>query len=295
MAHRILWLSTPALSAGPHTVKFTGVSGTGTVFISNVSPTPPMPCTTPALGNISSTTQSESSWATAFGLHMASYEGGFVFGTGWVGTPLQIAANQDPRAEQADITQMNEFYASGGDLAMYYDTTNHIWALTLDINNQSTPKILAVQSVESAPQVPLNFSQLLPTVAGQSVSVANSLAAYAGASGLFTFRTSGPGTYSFVLGGSQATAGVEQFILDGQPVSGLTVLPSAAGTSSPALTFTVNTGGLHSLVLLGGAGSLSSSTAAGAVTITAGSGPALSRRLACSRCGVGGRVRDNAG
>src|SRR6185437_9512622 len=109
---------------GPHKLTFIGNGKTGTIFITNIVAETVNGMYNSALQDISSTSQSEAAWAKAFGLQVAGYEGSFTFGTGANGTALQNIANLDPRAQQASITQMNEFYASGGDLAMYYDTTN---------------------------------------------------------------------------------------------------------------------------------------------------------------------------
>jgi hypothetical protein len=244
------------ISPGPHTVTFSGVAGTGNLFISNIVAETVNGMYNSTIQDISSTTQSESNWATAFGLKMTGYEGGFTFGSGYTGTDLQIAANLDPRAKQADIAQMDEFYASGGTLAMYYQTTNYIAALTLDINNQNTSKIAAVQSVEAAPQPAVNYGGLLPATAGQSVTVANSLGKNQGAGGLYPLRLTAPGTYKIALNGTVTGGQTLQYILDGQTLSGT--------------SFTLATPGLHALLLIAhGTGSISPSSPAGSVTITA--------------------------
>ncbi|HET6250130.1 MAG TPA: SdrD B-like domain-containing protein [Tepidisphaeraceae bacterium] len=259
------------VSAGPHTVTFTASGGTGTAFISNVVAETANGMYAGGIQDITSTTRNEVAWATAFGLQMVSYEGGFNFGSGDVGTPLQIDANQDPRAEQAAISQMDEFFAAGGALGMYYDTTNHIWALTLDVNNQNTPKIAAVQSVLAAPQVPLNVGATLPTTLGQSITIANSLGAGAGAPGIYMFDAPAAGTYSLTLSGKQSGSISEKFILDGNLIPGSTTLPTAATGNSAPLNFTITTPGLHAIQLLtSGSGSISPNNPAGSITVTSG-------------------------
>ena len=264
-------------SAGPHTVTFTGVSGAGSVFISGVAAETANAMYASGISNITSTIQSESAWANAFGLHEASYEGGFDFGVGYVGTPLQIAANQDSRAEQAALAQMDEYYAAGGELGMYYDTTNHIWALTLDINKLDTPKLKAVTDLQSSPTPTLTLGTTLPTPAGASVSVANLLSAYQGAAGLYALDATTLGTYQVTLAGMAAGAEQARFLLDGQVVPGLAFVPTASsGTSSPALTFTINTPGLHTLLLtVTGSGSITPGNPAGAITVTRGAAAPL--------------------
>jgi hypothetical protein len=264
-------------SPGPHTVTFTGTGKSGSVFVSNVVAETINGMFNSNIQDISSTSQSEAAWAAAFGIQMAGYEGGFTFGTGSSGDALQNLANLDPRAEQADIAQMNEFYASGGALAMYYDTTDAIAALTLDINNQNTSKIKAVQSVVAAPQPALNYGTVLPTKTGSSVMVANSLGVDAGAAGLYPLDVTTPGTYNVTLTGLQSGAAIEQFLLDGQAIPGIASLPAdISGNSAPALTFTITTPGLHALLLnISGSGTVTPNNPAGPVIIAAGAGPDL--------------------
>lgn len=265
-------------SAGPHTVTFVGVGGTGAAFISNVAVETANAMYASGVANISSTIQSEAAWSRAFGLHETSYEGGFDFGSGWVGTPLQIAANQDPRAQQATFAQLNEFYAAGGGLLMYYDTTNHIWSITLNIRNLNTPKLAAIDSAEHSPQTPLTAGTILPTTAGQSVTVSNSAGAYSGIAGMYVLNAPAAGTYHLALSGSATGAPMGQLFLDGTRVKGaVTLPPGVANATSAPLTFTLGAGGLHTLLLLSrGSGTLG----AGSVVVTAGAGSALPATLA---------------
>ena len=98
-----------------------------------------------------------------------------------------------------------------------------------------------------------------------------------GAAGLYALDATAPGTFNVTLTGMQSGTEIEQFLLDGQPVPGLSFLPTdVAGNSAPALTFTITTPGLHALLLTTtGSGTTTPGNPAGPIVITAGPGPDL--------------------
>ena len=114
----------------------------------------------------------EVQWATAYGLQMTSYEGGFEIGSN-TPTSLQVQANLAPQAQAAEASGINTFFADGGNLAVFYDTTDSSYELTNDLDNLNTPKLLAIYAATAAGLPSATIGTTLPSMVGQSVTISS--------------------------------------------------------------------------------------------------------------------------
>ncbi len=240
-------------AAGTATITFVGTGG-GTAFIDNVQVQTVNAMYNSGVQSITSLVSDETAWAAAYGLQMVSYEGGFHVG-GDSPTPLQTIANLDPRAQAAEAAGTATYFQDGGELAMYYDTTNLSYELTGDLDNLNTPKLLAIYAALAAGLPSPTVGTALPSVSGQSVTISetnNTIYQTISATNAqnLLVQVSTPGIYSVTFQGSQAAAGtVERVMVDGSEVATPITLPISQGTSTTA-TFTITTPGLHGIALL---------------------------------------------
>ncbi len=260
-------------SAGSGTVELVGTGGTGTIFISDVTVQ-----TVNAMynsgtqldsgsgdQNLTTLVNTEAQWATAYGLQMVSYEGGFHVG-GDSPTPLQTIANLDARAQAIEASGIATFFQQGGNLAMFYDTTDLSYELTNDLDNLNTPKLLAIYAALSAGLPSATVGTALPTTIGQAVAVpeTNNSTYYASSqtnADIFLVQVTKPGVYSIQINGQQGVSTTnERIMVDGMDVSGTLKVPTSPsfGLSASAITFTITTPGLHAIsVLSDGTGQVS--------------------------------------
>ena len=240
-------------AAGPHTLTFEGLGG-GTTFIDDVTVTTVGDYYNSGVTPIHSEVLGENIWTLAYGLHVAGYEGGFAASVAPV-TPLEVAANFDPRAQAAEVSNLQQYFQDGGDLGMFFVSTgNSAYGLTLDPANLSSPKMLGIEQFEASGAPAPSVGAQLPSVVGQSATTPQVISylypnSSANASP-YILQATTAGTYTVTIHGTQTDPnGLAHFMIDGVPIPGYVSLPTgAAGTSAP-ITFTVTSPGLHGLSL----------------------------------------------
>jgi hypothetical protein len=251
--HTLSFATTP----GPHTIRFVGLGGSGTVFIDNIQVETANAMYNSGPGSPYNTVAADAQWAHAFGLHVVNYEGGFEIG-GDNPTDLKAMANLDPRAQQFELQGIQQVFQAGSDLALVFNASgyNAYGLADPNIYYQHTPKLQAISALTQQPPPAPTVGIPLPAAVGQSVALPaeNSyLNPSTSLAQLYLLNVTSPGTYTVSLYGNQGnTAGVVHFTLDGQRVLGSLSLPcwgNAPAYSSP-LTFTITTPGLHGLSLV---------------------------------------------
>ncbi|MEA2757131.1 MAG: trimeric autotransporter adhesin [Aliidongia sp.] len=108
-------------------------------------------------------TETDTLWATAFGLHEMGYEGGFDVG-GDHASALQLAANLDPAALAPAAAAIGEFFQNGGGYPFVFDAAGATAYGLADptINEAATPKIQAVMQMAGGARPAAQFPGHIP-------------------------------------------------------------------------------------------------------------------------------------
>ncbi len=166
--------------------------------------------------------------ATYYGLKAMSYEGGEgETGNGSPTTPVdaglpnQFAATRDSGMRDVYVHNLNNWYATGGDLFMQFAhvgrySTYGFWGTTEDVTNLSTPKWLGVTDVMNAPA---------PALSVGTAIAASGATTFGAGSNVFSptatlpIRLSTNGEYFFLL--NAASSGAYKLDLSVQNSTGL--------------------------------------------------------------------------
>jgi hypothetical protein len=160
-----------------HTIEFVS-TGTGTVYIDQVG----VGTVNGIYANISGSNFSgltvagditdDSQVAHLFGLHVVNYEGGFNIGGDSGGTPLQQAANLDPRAEQAVQYTVNTWlYPLGSEMPMQFNAVGPAYGLTNSLTYLNSPKILGYADVSAESQPAITSGNTIPYAQAASTTI----------------------------------------------------------------------------------------------------------------------------
>ena len=120
-----------------------------------------------ASGETTPSTEGDSIWAYAFGLHEVGYEGGFEIG-GDTPSALQLTADLDAQAQPFATTALDTFFRLGGGMAFVFNAAGatSYGIANPTINEQATPKMQAILQTIGAPPTPSAFAWPLPIDAG---------------------------------------------------------------------------------------------------------------------------------
>jgi hypothetical protein len=114
--------------------------------------------------------QADEKMVAAMGLKRVAYEGGPSLDTSGNSALDAISAQavNDPRMTSAIVAMHNAWSSNGGDLLVYYRATgDYQWGFTGDIYNLATPKLQAIDLLNSTPSAAPSFGTLVPgSVAG---------------------------------------------------------------------------------------------------------------------------------
>jgi hypothetical protein len=100
-------------------------------------------------------------WAANYGLKRIAYEGGPSLDD--YPDPAARALNLDPRMQQAVAATHDAWSAQGGDLLVYYALRGPSrWEFTPDLANLATPKMQALDQLNTRPRVPVGLGPALP-------------------------------------------------------------------------------------------------------------------------------------
>jgi hypothetical protein len=216
--------------------------------------------------NYTSHLSSDLDWVAAFGLKRIAYEGGpnldnFTANTTIPGATLDAAWN-DPRMRGELVANHNTWSAAGGDLLMYFSSSGtYHWGLTADPFNLNTPKLNAINDLNSAPAAANTYGRPAPVdlvqtdfrVPAEQASLselrADSLTKnWTGA----TFRVDADASFAVRLTATASTAGRAEVFVDGKSLGTINV--PATGTTVALPTGTL-AAGVHGVVIRARAGS----------------------------------------
>lgn len=117
-----------------------------------------------SLDIVPGTISTDAFYVHAYGLQQdVAYEGGFDIG-GDSPSLLQQQANQDPRAQQMELTTQTYFNQAGGDLLMYFNSSGFNYGMARPTVLDSGPKLLAIQQINQSAEADPNIGTLLPAV-----------------------------------------------------------------------------------------------------------------------------------
>jgi hypothetical protein len=176
-------------------------------------------------GETNPSTEGDTIWAEAFGLHEMGYEGGYQVG-GDSPSALQLAANTAPGAETEETGAIASFFKLGGGYPFIFNaagpTSYGIASPT--INEISTPKMAAILKAITAPRPQQSFAFPIPGNVplsfdlGVSPSgVTNGTLAHVGDYLAWTVSVATPGTFKVTT--NAATPANLAIIVDGKLVA----------------------------------------------------------------------------
>ena len=131
-----------------------------------VTPNSPTAGTVAAIlgsGQTNPSTEGDTIWAEAFGLHEMGYEGGFEVG-GDYPSALQLQANKSAAAEGEETSAIDRFFQLGGGYPFVFNAAgNTAYGIASPtINELSTPKMAAIIKAISAPRPTQSFAFPIP-------------------------------------------------------------------------------------------------------------------------------------
>jgi hypothetical protein len=117
-------------------------------------------------GSFATAVQGDAKLVAALGLKRVAYEGGpslDTIGGNGVRDAVSAQAVNDTRMTSAIINQQNDWSRNGGELLVYYRATgDYQWGFTPDIYNFATPKLLAIDALNTASRTPITFGAAFP-------------------------------------------------------------------------------------------------------------------------------------
>jgi hypothetical protein len=193
-----------------------------------------------ASGETTPSTEGDTIWAEAFGLHEMGYEGGYEDG-GDTPSAIQLAANKAPGAEGAETTAIDRFFQLGGGYPFVFNAAgNTAYGIASPtVNELSTPKLEAIIKAITTPRPTQNFAFPIPGnvplsfdmgvhPSGKTTGTLTHVGDYLA----WTVSVAKPGTFTVTT--NAATPANLTIIVDGKPVG--------KGTWTGALTT-----GLHGI------------------------------------------------
>jgi hypothetical protein len=205
-------------------------------------------------------------WATNYGLHSVTYEGGPGM-SGSASLQAKIDANRDPEMGTLVAESIRNAISSDVSLYMYYNDAGAysqygMWGLTEDVFDLATPKLTGVASVMADGQETLTVGNLLPASIVAATPDLCTGGYYIGDNGAYVYISPGgacgylinapsAGTYSVVLSvGNYYTATTAELRLDDR-AKGQIAIPDTGGniegwTNTPPVLVKLSAG-LHVL------------------------------------------------
>ena len=209
-------------------------------YVTSNAPTASSVAAILAAGQTNPSTEGDTIWAEAFGLHEMGYEGGFEVG-GDTPSALQLLANRAAAAEDAETNAIDRFFQLGGGYPFVFNAAgNTAYGIASPtINEQSTPKMAAILKAISATRPVQDFAFPIPATvplsfdmgvhpSGKTTGTLTHIGDYLA----WTVSVATPGTFTVTT--NAATPSNLTIIIDGKPV--------AKGSWTGALT-----AGLHGI------------------------------------------------
>ncbi|MDB5360648.1 MAG: Fibronectin type domain protein [Rhodospirillales bacterium] len=191
-------------------------------------------------GQTNPSTEGDTIWAEAFGLHEMGYEGGFEVG-GDSPSAVQLLANRSAAAEGEEIGAIDRFFQLGGGYPFVFNAAgNNAYGIASPTTNElSTPKMAAIIKAITAPRPTQTFAFPIPgrvplafdmgvSPSGKTTDKLSHIGDYLA----WTVSVAKPGTFTVTT--NAATPSNLTIIVDGKPVG--------RGTWTGALTT-----GLHGI------------------------------------------------
>jgi len=187
-------------------------------------------------GETNPSTEGDTIWAEAFGLHEMGYEGGFEVG-GDYPSALQLDANKAAAAEGEETDAIARFFQLGGGTPFVFNAAgNTAYGIASPtVNELATPKMKAILAATSAPRPTQDFAFPIPGTVPLSFDMGvhpsgktTGTLTHVGDYLAWTVSVAKPG--SFTVTTNAATPANLTIIIDGTPVGkGTWTGPLAAG------------------------------------------------------------------
>jgi len=149
--------------AAPHQANYYLWGGGAGWYVTPNSPTAGSVAAILDSGQTNPSTEGDTIWAEAFGLHEMGYEGGFEVG-GDTPSALQLLANKSAAAEGAETKAIDRFFQLGGGYPFVFNAAgNTAYGIASPtINELSTPKMAAILKAIAAPRPTQAFAFPIP-------------------------------------------------------------------------------------------------------------------------------------
>lgn len=209
--------------------------------------------------------QADMKLVSAMGLKRVAYEGGpSLDKTGGARDGIAAQAVNDPRMTTTLVNMHNAWSSNGGELLVYFSALgDYQWGFSPDVYTLTTPKLQAIDALNTTQRAPLTLGTVIPGSAAGSAADACSRSYNCGSNAFradgtsftwasYTFRSSGAASWKVNLSFTSASGASVAIYVDG-------VLVGTQNTSGGALSFNGGTigAGLHGVVVRAVAGSFS--------------------------------------
>jgi hypothetical protein len=201
------------------------------------------------------------------GLKRIAYEGGpsLDLSGNSASDAISAQAVNDPRMTTAIVDMHNAWSNNGGDLLVYYRATgDHQWGFTSDVYHLATPKLLAIDALNTASRAPLTFGTLVPGSVAGSAAGACARGWGCNMNGFSTTGTSPLNWASYIFRSTVSSPWVVNLAVAGATNATVAVyvdgtLVSTQPTTGGALSFNVGTigAGIHGVIVRAVTGSFS--------------------------------------